>query len=111
MAKREIERVESMGGGSGHVLIERLLDEKELNGKCRMYAKVTLEPGCSIGYHPHHGESETYYILSGIGEYNDNSILRSVEPGDVTFTPDGWGHGMENTGTEYLVFMALIILD
>ena len=34
MAKREIERVESMGGGSGHVLIERLLDEKELNGKC-----------------------------------------------------------------------------
>ena len=59
MAKREIERVESMGGGSGHVLIERLLDEKELNGKCRMYAKVTLEPGCSIGYHTHHGESET----------------------------------------------------
>ena len=111
MAKREIERVESMGGGTGHVLIERLLDEKELNGKCRMYAKVTLEPGCSIGYHTHHGESETYYILSGIGEYNDNSILRSVEPGDVTFTPNGWGHGKENTGTEDLVFMALIILD
>ena len=28
MAKRELERVDSMGGGTGAVLIERLLDEK-----------------------------------------------------------------------------------
>lgn len=61
--QREVQRVEQMAGGKGHVLIERLLGEKELDGKCRMYAKVTLEPGCSIGYHEHHKESETYYIL------------------------------------------------
>ena len=34
-----------------------------------------------------------------------------VKAGDVTFTPDGQGHGMTNTGDEDLVFMALIILD
>ena len=31
--------------------------------------------------------------------------------GDVTFTPDGKGHGLTNSGDEDLVFMALIILD
>ena len=95
------ERVEHMAGGQGHTLVKRLLDEKQLNGKCKLYAQVTLEPGCSLGYHEHHNESETYYILSGKG---------MVQAGDVTFTPDGKGHGLSNSGDEVLVFMALIIL-
>lgn len=109
--KREVQQVEGMAGGKGHVLIERLLNEKQLNGKCRMYSKVTLEPGCSLGYHMHHGESETYYILSGQGMYNDNGEPRPVSAGDLTFTPNGCGHGLENTGDRNLTFMALIILD
>ena len=83
----------------------------KVNGKCGLYSEVTLEPGCSLGYHEHHNESETYYILSGKGIYSDNGTLRMVKAGDVTFTPDGQGHGMTNTGDEDLVFMALIILD
>ena len=47
--KREV--VEKMCGGKGHVIIDRILGEKELNGKCGLYAKVTIEPGCSLGYH------------------------------------------------------------
>ena len=43
------ERVEHMAGGQGHTLVKRLLDEKQLNGKCKLYAQVTLEPGCSLG--------------------------------------------------------------
>lgn len=107
----EIKKVEKMHGGEGHVIIKRLLDEKQLNGKCGLYAEVTIEPGCSLGYHEHHGESETYYILSGKGIYSDNGTLRMVEAGDVTFTPDGKGHAMTNSGDEDLVFMALIIFD
>lgn len=107
----EIKKVENMHGGEGHVIIKRLLDEKQLNGKCGLYAEVTIEPGCSLGYHEHHGESETYYILSGKGIYSDNGTLRMVEAGDVTFTPDGKGHAMTNSSDEDLVFMALIIFD
>lgn len=107
----EIKKVENMHGGEGHVIIKRLLDEKQLNGKCGLYAEVTIEPGCSLGYHEHHGESETYYILSGKGIYSDNGTLRMVEAGDVTFTPDGKGHALTNSGDEDLVFMALIIFD
>lgn len=105
------ERIENMCGGEGHVIIKRILGEKELNGKCGLYAQVTLERGCSLGYHEHHKESETYYIISGEGEYNDNGVTRSVKAGDRTFTPDNCGHGLKNTGMDDLVFMALIILD
>ena len=76
----------------------------------RLYAQVTIEKGCSLGYHEHHGETETYYILSGEGEYDDNGVKRPVKAGDITITPDGKGHGLTNTGDTDLVFMALIIL-
>lgn len=107
----ETERIENMCGGKGHVIIKHILGDKELNGKCRLYAQVTLEPGCSLGFHEHHGESETYYIISGEGIYSDNGNLRMVKAGEKTFTPDGCGHALSNTGNENLVFMALIILD
>ena len=105
------EKVENMCGGEGHVIIKHILGEKELNGKCGLYAQVTIEPGCSLGFHEHHNESETYYILSGQGDYDDNGTVRPVKAGDVTFTPDNHGHGLKNTGDTDLVFMALIIFD
>lgn len=108
--KTTMKRAENMRGGKGHVIMESIIGENEFKGKGRLFAKVTLEPGCSIGYHEHHNESETYYILSGKGEYDDNGTRMTVSEGDVTFTPDGCGHGIENTGDENLVFMALILL-
>ena len=103
------ERIENMCGGEGHVIVKRILDAKELNGKCGLYAQVTIEPGCSLGYHEHHNESETYYIISGEGEYDDNGEIRTVKPGDVTYTSDGKGHSLENKSQNDLVFIALII--
>ena len=105
------EKIENMCGGEGHVIIKHILGEKELNGKCGLYAQVTIEPGCSLGYHEHHNESETYYILSGQGDYDDNGTVRPVKAGDVTFTSDNHGQGLKNTGDTDLVFMALIIFD
>ena len=55
----KISRIEHMCEGNGHVIIKEILEEPQLNGKCGLYAEVTLEPGCSLGYHEHHGESET----------------------------------------------------
>lgn len=46
----KVERVENMCGGKGHVIIKHILGEKELNGKCGLYAKVVIEPGCTLGY-------------------------------------------------------------
>lgn len=108
--ERKILDCEKKAGGKGHVLIEPLLGEKELAGQCGLYAKVILEPGCSLGYHFHHSESETYYILAGQGTYNDNGKNIPVKAGDVTFCPDGEGHSLENSEKAgNLIFMALII--
>lgn len=109
--KPEAVTIENMCGGKGHVIIRHILGDEQMKGKCGLYAEVTIEPGSTLGYHEHHGESETYYILSGKGEYNDNGNRRPVSAGDITFTPDGCGHGLDNTGAEDLVFMALIIKD
>ena len=50
-------------------------------------------------------------IICRTGIYNDNGTKYPVKAGDVTFTPDGKGHGLKNTGDTDLVFMALIIFD
>ena len=80
MSELRVERKENMAGGKGHVIIKHILEDKELNGKCKMYAEVTLEPGCSLGYHEHHNESETYYILRGEGNYDDNADFTVLIP-------------------------------
>lgn len=107
----KIEIAKNIAGGNGEVIKKHILGKDELNDKTRMFAEITLAPGTSIGYHPHNGESETYYFLAGTGTYNDNGATREVGPGDVTFTPGGCAHGIENTGTSSLVFIALILRD
>jgi len=96
--------------GEGGVTVRDLLNgHDEMYGKGRVFAHSTLQPGCSIGYHVHQDESETYYIYSGTGEFNDNGTLVKVSTGDVTFTPAGEGHGIKNIGSEPLEFIALIL--
>lgn len=100
-----------MMGGKGHIVKNTLLTEDQMNSKNRIFAEMTLEPDCSLGYHVHHGDAEAYYILSGEGEYDDNGVIRTVKAGDVTYTPDGKGHSLENKGSENLVFIALVIYN
>ena len=106
---RQIERVEQMAGGKGHVIIDHLLTPEQLNGKCGLYALVTIEPGCTLGMHEHIGETETYYLISGEGLYYDNDTSYPVKAGADTFCEDGDKHGLDNTGDTDLVFLALII--
>lgn len=106
---REPKIVKGLQNGKGEVIMEHLLGSDELKKAGRLYAKITLKKGCSIGYHEHHGESETYYILSGEGEYNDNGTKKILRAGDVSYTGGGEGHGIENVSDQDLVFMGLII--
>ena len=69
-------------GGNGDVIIEHYIDEKMLNDTVVMYAKVTLKPGCSLGYHVHTGNSETIVVLQGTADYNDNGTPMTLHAGD-----------------------------
>lgn len=102
--------MENPCGGKGTMTIEHLLSAAEMKDKCGLYARVTLPAGASLGYHEHHGNGESYFILSGEGVYDDNGVKRIVKAGDATWTPDGSGHGLDNTeGKEPIVFIALIV--
>jgi quercetin dioxygenase-like cupin family protein len=93
----------------GDFTLEKILGPAEYGDKLGLYARVVVPPKAAVPYHQHVGDSESYYILSGEGEYNDNGEVRTVKAGDSTWTPDGSSHGLVNTGDGDLTFMALIV--
>ena len=64
---------------------------------------------CEIGWHIHEGDGETFLILSGEGEFNDNGTVTTVRAGDVCFTGDGEGHSLKNLRDEPLEYVALVL--
>ncbi len=98
-----------MRGGDGTVKIEHLWDEaKELHGANRLFARLTLEPGVSIGFHRHENEAEVFVVISGVGELDDNGTPATVRAGDTVLTGNGDGHAIRCAGNEPLVMLAVI---
>ena len=102
---------ENMRGGEGSIVIENLADKAEMYEKNRLFARIIIKPGCSIGYHVHEKEMEAYYIIAGTACYDDNGAHTDLMPGDTTITPAGQGHSITNRGSEDLILIALIILQ
>lgn len=97
--------------GKEKMLKTNLADFDGWDKKVRLFSLIQVKPGEEVEYHMHVGESETFFILSGQGIYNDNGNKVDVVPGMVTFTPSGEGHSIKNTGDEMLVFIALIVVE
>lgn len=114
MIKRAEEMVkeikEQMRGGKGSVEITHIFKQGEFKGKARLCAKITLNPGCSIGSHPHENEEEIFYFIKGKGMVDDNGTKIQVTAGDASITGGGEIHSVENTGNEPLEMMAVIML-
>jgi Mannose-6-phosphate isomerase len=97
-------------GGNGETELHKIMNgEEELFGKGRMFSKMILQPGRSIGTHTHQGDNEIFYILSGTGEYNDNGTIVTVEPGDVALCRDGETHSISNNSDVPLEMIALVL--
>ena len=106
----EIEYREHMRDGEGTVEITNFITSPdELCAKGRLFSKITLKPGTSIGYHVHEGDSELFYILNGTAEYNDGGEVKTVTAGDVTICHEGTGHGIANHTDETVELIAVIV--
>lgn len=115
MIKRnnEFEKIvmENMCGGEGQVVIEKLWDpETELKANNRLFAKLTFEPGSSVGFHNHKDEEEIFVVVKGIAEMDDNGKKATLYPGDTILTADGAGHSVKSVGDEALEMLAIISL-
>ncbi len=100
---------ENMRGGDGTTKIQHIVNQDELKGHARLVGRICLEPGASIGLHPHDQEEEIYYILSGQGIVVDDGNRQVVNPGDAVVTGGGATHSIANAGSEPLEFVAVIL--
>ena len=101
---------EKMRDGDGSVEILHIFKQEEFTGKVRLFAKVKLGPGSSIGEHQHLKEDEVYYIISGKGIVNDNGNEYEVNKDDAILTGKGASHSIRCIGDEPLIFIAVIVL-
>jgi mannose-6-phosphate isomerase-like protein (cupin superfamily) len=99
-----------MRGGNGTVELMHIFSKDELTGKARLFARFTLNKGCSIGLHNHEDEEEIYYILQGKAVVNDNGNISEVTAGDAVLTGNGGYHYIENKEEEPVVMIAAILL-
>ena len=82
-----------------------------INDRIKQFSYVEVEVGEGVPFHEHHGNAENYYIISGLGLYNDNGKEIEVGAGTITFTPSGEGHALRNIGDEKLCFIALVLFN
>ncbi|HJD24349.1 MAG TPA: cupin domain-containing protein [Firmicutes bacterium] len=102
------EKREHMRGGDGTVTLTPALQPGDTAAKLRLFSRITLPAGASIGYHVHEGEEELFYFLSGTAEFNDNGVTHTVHAGDATVTGSGQGHSVRNLGEEPVEILAVI---
>ena len=101
----------NMRGGEGTVVISPIADGGELPEKCRLFGKITIPAGASIGVHEHQGECEIFYVLQGNPVIADDDETYSAHPGDCILTHSGHCHGVMNPGPEDVVMIANIVKD
>jgi len=104
----KIETKEKMRDGEGTVQIAQMVNT-ENEKHTRMLAEITINSGCSIGYHQHVNETEYFFIISGTGTVNDNGREVTVKAGDSVITGNSAFHSIKNSGTEPLILHAVII--
>ncbi len=104
-----VELREHMRAGDGTVKITNFVGKDELLGKGRLFARITLEPGCSIGEHIHEGDSELFVVERGCPTYNDGGTTVEAKPGDVLICPAETGHSIANHTDETVDIIALIV--
>jgi len=105
-----IRKVDNAMGGKGHVCFHDWLLPEEAPGHGRVFSKVVIPSGCSIGMHEHKGEFEAFTVISGEGQYYDGDQEPvAIKVGDMTLCNSGEKHSVANEGTEDLVLMALIM--
>jgi len=103
------EAIEKARGGEGVTIFDHIFETDEMGTNCRVLAKLTLEPGTSIGYHTHENEEDIYYVLNGIATVNINGDTRLVYPGEAARLEVGGSHSIANEGQEPLEVISVIV--
>lgn len=105
------ETIEGNKGGVGKGEYKAMIPHDQLRGEVKFFNLVTLEPGASIGSHPHQDDYEVYYILEGTATVVDDGTEAQLEAGDAVWTGDGKAHLIQNDTDAPLRFLACIVYE
>lgn len=72
-------------GGEGSPSFRYLFSAEQLGGRAEMMAVITLQPGESVGVHPHETNGEAYVILEGAATVTEDGQARELHVGDAEF--------------------------
>jgi mannose-6-phosphate isomerase-like protein (cupin superfamily) len=113
MVRREYKEISftNARGGKGTYTMQQILLPEEMLGHGRLFARATLPPGASIGWHRHIDEFEAYYILSGEALYTDDDGTKTVlKAGDLSTVDVGKCHMLENLSEDTDVEAIFLII-
>lgn len=96
-------------GGDGSPSFLHLLTPEAMGSWCSLASIVTLQPGESVGEHPHVDNGELYLVLTGKAQVTEDGITRELLPGDTEFCAHGHTHSIANHTDEAATFLALIV--
>ena len=87
-------------GGEGSPKFRYLFSAEELGNRAELMAVITLEPGESVGVHPH--------TSNGGATMTEDSETRILGVGDAEFCADGHTHSIKNHTDKPMRFLAVI---
>jgi mannose-6-phosphate isomerase-like protein (cupin superfamily) len=113
MSEVRTKHYDGMLGGDLYVDAHIMLETEELMGAGSFFARASMPPGASIGYHEQkcnpEGDYEIYYIISGKALVCCDGEESVLGPGDLVLCPNSMWNGMTNIGDTDLVFLAIIL--
>ena len=95
-------QVQSVHEGKGVGKNAKVFSAEDFDTPLKFIYYTQMEPGASIGVHPHGENEEVYVVLSGRGSMTVNDERQPVKTGDIILNKPGWRHGIENTSDEPL---------
>lgn len=104
-----VRKVTNAQNGNGDVFFHDWLLAGEAANHGRVFSKLVVPSGSSIGYHQHIKEFEAIYVLEGVATVNENGKEELLYPGDMSLCRDGESHSLTNNGESDLVVIALIM--
>jgi mannose-6-phosphate isomerase-like protein (cupin superfamily) len=85
-------------GGAGDYFVRTLFEKVPGASSIKYVRDLILYPGSAIGLHPHSGDEEVYFVISGTGIMEVDGEEQAVGPGSAVLTLSGSRHGLRNTG-------------
>jgi mannose-6-phosphate isomerase-like protein (cupin superfamily) len=98
---------ENIRGGSGRAVALPYVAPGEMAG-LEFVTVLALEPGATIGEHPHPDAEELYLIISGAGTGVLDGERFPVDVGDAYLCKRGHTHGLECGAGGPLTFLAIL---